>query len=64
MNVYGYGYRLSFVSRVWIRELYIRVIPAQLPSLVEVASTGEDLIWLEGLLVELPMAGLSATSTW
>jgi hypothetical protein len=25
---------LSFVSRVWIRELYIRVLPARLPSLV------------------------------
>ena len=33
MNVYGYGYGLSFVSWVWIRELYIRVLPARLPSL-------------------------------
>jgi hypothetical protein len=33
MDVYGYGYGLSFVSRVWIRELYICVLPARLPSL-------------------------------
>jgi hypothetical protein len=31
---------------------------------VDVASTGEGLIWSEGLLVELPMAGRSTTSTW
>jgi hypothetical protein len=34
-NVYGYGYGLSFVSRVWIRELYIRVLPTRLPSLAK-----------------------------
>jgi hypothetical protein len=38
-NVYGYGYGLSFVSRVWIHELYIRVLPARLPSLMAAFSS-------------------------
>jgi hypothetical protein len=31
---YGYMYELSFVSRVWIRELYIRVLPTRLSFLI------------------------------
>jgi hypothetical protein len=29
----GYRYGLYFVSRIWIHELYIRVLPARLTSL-------------------------------
>jgi hypothetical protein len=29
-----YGYGLSFVSQIWICELYISVLPTRLPSLV------------------------------
>jgi hypothetical protein len=32
-SVNGYGYGLSFISWVWVREPYIRVLPARLPSL-------------------------------
>jgi hypothetical protein len=38
-NVYRYEYGLSFVSRVWIREPYIHVLPAQLSSLVAICAS-------------------------
>ena len=32
-SVNGYGYGFGFISWVWIREPYIRVLPARLPSI-------------------------------
>jgi hypothetical protein len=35
MNIYGYGYELSFISRVWVHQPYTHVLLARLPSLLE-----------------------------
>jgi hypothetical protein len=51
-NIYEYGYELRFVSLIWIRELYIRVLPTRLSSLLTV-TTGRSSSWRLGWLLLL-----------